>query len=391
VTFFVADRPFVLYDNSSGDLEKWGEVIQSMVGLDLHGAFGFGFVDVAVHMPVAAAIVWGEDPTDGDFPLPEGDAGGFGDLSVIPKIRILDPAAKKFGLAVQVPVSLPTGQRSRYMGDGGVNVAVDILAELRLKRFRALVNVAPLHLRPKIEYGGFVRQVGMDWKAGVSVTPLATLDVRAEIWGSLAYQGEHSKATAEWALSVGLNPTEGVALQLGAGTGIVGVGAPQLRAFAAVHFTSPDKRDKDSDGLVDSKDTCPNEPEDPDGWQDADGCPDNDNDGDGIPDSSDACPDNAENLGVGNDADGCPDVDAAEAPPAGSASDDAAESSATSEQESDSVEAAEQGAVAGPEAEPEAASDDGAEAASEAAPEEDATKVSDDSQVVDDADAEGEE
>src|SRR6185369_1324974 len=31
-------------------------------------------------------------------------------------------------------------------------------------------------------------------------------------------------------------------------------------------------------------------PEDPDGFQDADGCPDPDNDGDGVPDIDDQCP-----------------------------------------------------------------------------------------------------
>ena len=48
--------------------------------------------------------------------------------------------------------------------------------------------------------------------------------------------------------------------------------------------------DKDGDGLNDDKDKCPNEPEDKDGFQDEDGCPDLDNDADGVPDDRDDCP-----------------------------------------------------------------------------------------------------
>jgi OOP family OmpA-OmpF porin len=49
-------------------------------------------------------------------------------------------------------------------------------------------------------------------------------------------------------------------------------------------------RDRDADGLDDPADACPDEPEDKDGHEDADGCPDLDNDTDGVPDASDACP-----------------------------------------------------------------------------------------------------
>ncbi|MGV3625315.1 MAG: OmpA family protein [Archangium sp.] len=48
--------------------------------------------------------------------------------------------------------------------------------------------------------------------------------------------------------------------------------------------------DKDGDGINDDVDKCPNEPEDKDGFQDEDGCPDLDNDGDTVPDDRDDCP-----------------------------------------------------------------------------------------------------
>jgi OOP family OmpA-OmpF porin len=67
--------------------------------------------------------------------------------------------------------------------------------------------------------------------------------------------------------------------------------------------------DNDGDGVPDALDKCPNEPEDKDGFQDADGCPDPDNDGDGIPDALDKCPNEPEDRDGFQDQDGCPDLD----------------------------------------------------------------------------------
>ncbi|HVW29413.1 MAG TPA: OmpA family protein [Polyangiaceae bacterium] len=67
--------------------------------------------------------------------------------------------------------------------------------------------------------------------------------------------------------------------------------------------------DRDHDGLLDEADACPDAPEDKDGFEDTDGCPDPDNDKDGVLDSVDHCPDVAEDKDGFEDADGCPDPD----------------------------------------------------------------------------------
>jgi len=71
--------------------------------------------------------------------------------------------------------------------------------------------------------------------------------------------------------------------------------APGERAQAVVEVEATGGGDRDSDGLPDDVDGCPDAP----GVPSADGCPDWD--GDGVPDGGDACPDGA---GVGGD--GCP-------------------------------------------------------------------------------------
>ncbi len=65
--------------------------------------------------------------------------------------------------------------------------------------------------------------------------------------------------------------------------------------------------DKDDDQIANINDLCPNDPEDKDGFEDEDGCPDPDNDKDRIPDRNDKCPNEPETYNGFDDDDGCPD------------------------------------------------------------------------------------
>jgi OmpA-OmpF porin, OOP family len=71
-------------------------------------------------------------------------------------------------------------------------------------------------------------------------------------------------------------------------------------------------KDRDGDGIPDAVDKCPDIPEDIDGFEDEDGCPEEknlDSDGDGIPDKDDKCPLQPEDKDGFQDEDGCPDPD----------------------------------------------------------------------------------
>lgn len=72
----------------------------------------------------------------------------------------------------------------------------------------------------------------------------------------------------------------------------------------------PEPGDADGDGLTDEIDKCPKDPENYNGFEDDDGCPDDpDTDGDGIPNSADNCELLPEDKDGYLDEDGCPDVD----------------------------------------------------------------------------------
>ena len=67
--------------------------------------------------------------------------------------------------------------------------------------------------------------------------------------------------------------------------------------------------DRDGDGIADDRDRCPDQKEDKDDFQDQDGCPEFDNDRDGLMDASDQCPVDSEDFDGFQDLDGCPDTD----------------------------------------------------------------------------------
>jgi hypothetical protein len=129
-------------------------------------------------------------------------------------------------------------------------------------------------------------------------------------------------------------PTRQVAVGLAGGRGVTsGIGTPDWRGVLTIAFSPgapalatlhhpyvppklPErqvdpryKNDRDYDRIPDDKDKCPDQPEDYDGFQDDDGCPDPDNDNDGIPDEKDKCPLEPEDKDGFEDEDGCPDPD----------------------------------------------------------------------------------
>jgi len=76
---------------------------------------------------------------------------------------------------------------------------------------------------------------------------------------------------------------------------------------SAASRSAPEYPDRDRDRTPDIADLCPDAPEDSDGFQDEDGCPDVDNDQDRIVDANDKCPNEPETYNGTEDVDGCPD------------------------------------------------------------------------------------
>ena len=120
---------------------------------------------------------------------------------------------------------------------------------------------------------------------------LAMAETHGEFAALEIDQGDYRRARAELAVAES-NATQAIRR------------SPRDRC--AVDETVPDL---DRDGVPDDRDECVRQPEDRDGAQDDDGCPEADNDGDGFFDDADRCPMQPEDRDGHDDQDGCPDAD----------------------------------------------------------------------------------
>ncbi|MBK8480761.1 MAG: hypothetical protein IPL40_06260 [Proteobacteria bacterium] len=250
-------------------------------------------------------------------------SAGSGDLRLILKGRLLAQGPWLAGLGLAV--DLPTGSSADFRGDEGVTVEPRAILGVDWSRFGAALNVG-VRLRPdyQLAFAGDAQRATVGDEAWLSVglrTRLWERRLDALIDGQgflgLASRGERQRGGELLVGLRGLLPW-GLSASVGGGPGFGGgLGTPAFRVLAGLHYQhgeNPLRRadpvaDRDHDGIADELDACPDEAEDRDGFDDADGCPDPDNDNDGVLDSDDRCPNVAEDKDYFEDDDGCPDLD----------------------------------------------------------------------------------
>ncbi len=294
-------RNSLVATDDSGDVTT--TFVDGRAGFDLIGsATLFGPVALGLGMPFYFAQTGDGDP----------EWSGLGDLRIVPKVRILDHR-DSFGLALAAEVRVPTNTGD-FAGSDKVTVYPKAIVD---NYFRNGIHIG-------FNLGVLLKETDnfQNLAAGSEIGYAAALGYR---FGGLTGKTEIG---AEAVGGIGLQQTdeEEVPLELlgyvrhhfnedwqvlgGPGMGLIaGYGVPTWRVWAGVRFT-PTSNDSDGDGISDSNDQCPNEPEDRDGQMDSDGCPEEDPDGDqdGVPDWSDDCPNAKETINGVDDEDGCPDT-----------------------------------------------------------------------------------
>ena len=310
-------------DQNTGNALPTSYPIRSQIRGELQAAVGlFDQFQLGIALPLTFAIRGDEiDPGTG-LPLGGGSqlsTSGIGDLRIEAKGQILSAGDDdQFILAGLIGGTAPTGDSNAYLGDKGPTGRARALASLQLDRLRLGAEAGVLLRESTVTLGARVGNQLL-YGVGASYQALKRLDVMAELAGrsglygfSRLFVGDESwwdENPLEIDVAARAYPTGMLALTGGLGAGLgKGIGAPSARVFLGVVFT-PDFRDADHDGVYDANDKCPDQPEDRDGYQDADGCPDPDNDADGIPDVVDKCPNDPEDFDQFEDADGCPELD----------------------------------------------------------------------------------
>jgi len=158
--------------------------------------------------------------------------------------------------------------------------------------------------------GTFVDGSRGTFGGAVAVRVAPPLDVVGETYGTYLLSSAASadtKLSTEAVVGVKLFVEQNSYLMIGGGKRLTGgFEGADWRGFLGFIF-EPSIGDADGDGIKDDIDQCPLEPEDFDGWEDKDGCPDPDNDKDGIPDVKDRCVNEPEDKDGDEDWDGCPE------------------------------------------------------------------------------------
>ena len=211
------------------------------------------------------------------------------------------------GLALALSAFLPSGDDDRYAGEGALRGEAQLLFDVHLLGAGLGAQVGVRHRFEERALLGVELASELTFGAGLRmpVPPLHPLVALLEVRGATDFASAETTAV-EGQLGVML-PYQTVTFVLAAGPGLTGgIGVPTVRVTAGLWY-APKDSDADGDGVVDEVYKCPPLPEDLDGHEDDDGCPDPDNDNDLIPDADDLCP-NVEALeGQDDDEDGCTD------------------------------------------------------------------------------------
>jgi uncharacterized repeat protein (TIGR01451 family) len=329
---------FVHYQNDPLVLRSAdGTVLRTVLGHqvmgDLLGAFRFAdWFAAGVAVPVVL-FQSGDGFAGSDAP----ETAGLGDVRIYPRLTFLR-AGDVFALAFAPIVTLPTARLTgRFGGRPNATFQPQVDASLYFGRVDVSLNVGYL-LTKNETAAGLPMEDEILLKLGVRGKVLPErLDLLAEASGAarVSHPFSSSRQTPLEVLGGGLwHAVPGLDVAFGGGAGLTeGYAAPDFRLFAGLRWAPVEKKaapvvdpDTDGDGLKDSVDKCPTEPEDKDGFEDGDGCADADNDRDGILDpwvakegkvdaykalgyGSDRCADDPEDQDYVDDEDGCPDPD----------------------------------------------------------------------------------
>jgi OmpA-OmpF porin, OOP family len=311
-------------------------LVNDVITATLIAAVGFrvGPADLQLGASVPLTIVSGDrgpDSLGGPGPNDDRnfkiDGQGVGNIGIHLKTRFLKTSRPPHvGVGLIASLFLPTATANSFMGEKQLTPQLMGIVDKefgRMGRFRVAAN-GGIRLRNEVTFtdmgdGGapatnrtISASAELPYGMGMAyaISP-QKFDVIAEVFGAVPLGKHESYQPLEAVGGIKLYLARNSYLSIGAGRGLLRNqgGNPNARAFIGIVF-EPSLGDRDGDGLKDDVDKCPDDPEDRDGFEDEDGCPDPDNDRDGIPDKEDKCPLIPEDHDGFQDEDGCPDGDA---------------------------------------------------------------------------------
>lgn len=302
----------------TGDGDTMGKIVSSITAGNLLFAIGVHErFEIGLDLPILRTQEG--DGVQGFREAPLGETViGFGDIRLVPRVLLYSTFSDRtdnsgIALTLVADASIPSGDQQAYAGDGGVRLDPRVAFDVGLEGGHLIAINAGYSIRPETEIETLEVDDFIALSVGGDVHIIEEVHVLAEISAALTPADDlGAEEVPVELLGAGRFLFRPFVFQAGAGMGLSnGAGPTDWRFFGSVGYEfDRDETDRDDDSLVYRDDACPNDAEDPDGFDDADGCPDDDNDADGIVDIRDACPNEPEDFDNVADFDGCPEVDA---------------------------------------------------------------------------------
>jgi len=311
-----ANDPLIWETNAGATGSESAAIVSDQ--LVAHAVFAYGLTNwLFVHATVPVNVVMsGDDAFARRTGTTPADGFSLNDPVLGLRAHLLGKHGELFQLGANVSFTAPLARAIddslRYSGEDSPSVVPELLAELDAGAVAFDANVGA-KIASGTSNGNLDQGSRLVYALGATVPDLGVdgLNGHLELLGTTALRDAFSREDTPLEALLGGKyfASSGLSFGLAGGLGLLrGFGAPDARVIAQLGYAPPRVTDTDFDGLNDPDDSCPLAPEDKDGFEDAEGCPDPDNDRDGFLDVDDACTDDPETVNRWKDTDGCPDT-----------------------------------------------------------------------------------
>ena len=316
---FLTD-PFTVYETDGDEsdpmiTETRVPVVETLTAAQFTAAYGINDkFQLGASLPLVFSLSGAGLDVNAGTMTPNGvSVTGLGDILAEGKYKLWRNKTNEQRLAGVFGLTLPTSvgsDDSQFIGDDLPTLRGGLAYTLSSGKFAVGANAGFILRKPRTLYNSTVgQQLTFGLAAALGVTD--KVSIIGEFFGRGGLESGFALDESPMEIVGGLRlaGAKSLAITVGGGAGLDrAIGAPGARFFFSLGY-APDVRDSDGDRVQNAKDKCPLIPEDFDGHDDDDGCPDDDNDGDRRPDSEDKCVNQSEDLDGFDDDDGCPELD----------------------------------------------------------------------------------
>ena len=267
-SFSYTYRPFVYQDYRGQNFD----VIKDVSQMDVAFAYGHKQFRYGVSLPL---VMMGHGETLEYGRLVDIRDAGIGNVMFDLKWQWKDARTSRIGVAMEAKLQAPIATTTLPLYASTVVTDVEIDLDMHHNQSQFVFNVGHRQ-RPSITTADFVwgAQLYSRLGWGYAIADKYGLSTEYTTWMLYSHPSDYG---------VGMELFGGTWLALqdyrvraGVAKGVYkGIGIPTWRALLSISSMAKQDTDMDADGITDAMDICPSVPEDKDGFEDEDGCPEN--------------------------------------------------------------------------------------------------------------------